>query len=412
DEEHEWSYKQGHLPGYRFPQYHARDVAEKLAELTGATVLLGSATPSLESYRRTEQGRYRLLEMGHRVMDRALSPVQIVDMRQELRMGNTSIFSRDLQEAIEQTLAAKQQVILFLNRRGAHSFVMCRDCGWVQSCEHCDVPMSSHRGLPYLLCHQCNAAVAMPQHCPRCLSPRVKHFGVGTQQVEEFAQHSFPEARILRWDRDTAQGRGAHERLLTRFAGGQADILIGTQMIAKGLDLPLVTLVGVISADTALHLPDFRAGERTFQLLTQVAGRAGRGVLSGRVILQTYSPLHYAIQCASRHHYHDFYRYELAFRREHAYPPFSPLVKLVYSDASPRSAQEQAEQMALRLRVRCAQLGLPGTEVIGPAPSFFGKLRGKYRWQLLVRGAYARYLVREAPPGIGWEVDVDPGTVL
>jgi primosomal protein N' (replication factor Y) len=435
DEEHEWTYKQGHLPGYRFPQYHARDVAEKLAALTGAMVILGSATPAIESYHRAEQGRYRLLEMGQRVLPQltpaapvlslpddldeegygaagSLSPVQIVDMRQELRSGNRNILSRDLQRALRVTLAARQQAILFLNRRGAHSFVMCRDCGWVQKCTHCDVPMSSHLALDYLICHQCSATGAIPHHCPQCLSPRVKHFGVGTQQVEQVAQELFPDARILRWDRDTARGKGAHERLLARFASGQADILIGTQMIAKGLDLPLVTLVGIISADTALHLPDFRSAERTFGLLTQVAGRAGRSALGGKVVLQTYTPLHYAIQCASRHDFHDFYRYELGFRREHAYPPFASLVKLVFSDPAPRVAEEQAANMAERLRIRCAQLGLPATEIIGPAPAYFGKLRGKYRWQLLVRGSHARDLIRETPPGFGWEVDVDPASVL
>lgn len=435
DEEHEWTYKQGHLPGYRFPQYHARDVAERLAALTGATVILGSATPAIESYRRAEQGQYRLLEMGQRVLPQltpaapvltlppemdeegygaagTLSPVQIVDMRQELRGGNSNIFSRDLQRALRVTLAARQQAILFLNKRGAHSFVMCRDCGWVQQCMNCDVPMTSHLGVDYLICHQCSATAAIPHHCPQCLSPRVKHFGVGTQQVEQMAQQLFPDARILRWDRDTARGKGAHERLLARFASGQADILIGTQMIAKGLDLPLVTLVGIISADTALHLPDFRSAERTFGLLTQVAGRAGRSALGGKVVLQTYSPLHYAIQCASRHDFHDFYRYELGFRREHAYPPFAALVKLVFSDPAPRVAEEQAGFMAERLRLRCAQLGLPATEIIGPAPAYFGKLRGKYRWQLVVRGSHARELVRETPPGFGWEVDVDPATVL
>lgn len=432
DEEHEWTYKQGHLPGYRFPHYHARDVAAKLAELTGATVLLGSATPAIESYHRAERGRYHLLEMGQRVVAHlrvaerasrddyppeddappAIPPVQIVDMRQELRVGNTSIFSRDLRRAVEETLAAGQQTILFLNRRGSHSFVMCRDCGWVQECVNCDAPMTFHRGLPYLICHQCSATVPIPTFCPQCFSPRVKQFGVGTQQVEVVAQQLFPDARLLRWDRDTTQEKGAHERILSRFAAGQADVLIGTQMIAKGLDLPLVTLVGIISADTALHLPDFRSAERTFQLLTQVAGRAGRSMLGGRAILQTYSPQHYAIQNASRHDFREFYRHELAFRREHAYPPFAPLVKLLYSDVSPRDAEAQATRMAQRLRQRCAQLGLPATEVIGPAPAFFGKLRGKYRWQLLVRGAHARPLVRETLPGLGWEVDVDPLSVL
>ena len=423
DEEHEWSYKQGHLPGYSFPHYHARDVAEQIAAQTGALLLLGSATPALESYYRADRGPYRLLEMGERVArqlapedERApgLSPVTVVDMRQELREGNSTIFSRMLREALAEVLEAQQQAILFLNRRGAHSFVMCRDCGWVQQCERCYVPMSHHRSLDYLICHQCRSRAAQAAICPRCLSPRIKQFGLGTQQVEEVTQRLFPDARILRWDSDSTRKKGAHEKLLAQFAAGQADILVGTQMVAKGLDLPLVTLVGVISADTALHLPDFRAAERTFQLLTQVAGRAGRGPLGGRVVLQSYTPHHYAIQSASQHNYHAFYRHELAFRRQHAYPPFTTLIKLVYRASSPRAAEEAATEYAAQLRERLAQAGYAGVEIIGPTPSFFGKLHGRYRWQVVVRGPHAdaRALLRSHPPSIGWEIDVDPSSML
>jgi primosomal protein N' (replication factor Y) len=240
----------------------------------------------------------------------------------------------------------------------------------------------------------------------------VKHFGVGTQQVEAVAQALFPSARVLRWDFDTTRKKGEHERLLSNFAAGQADILIGTQMIAKGLDLPLVTLVGIISADTALHLPDFRSGERTFQLMTQVAGRAGRSRLGGRVILQTYSPLHYAIQAAARHDYSAFYRHEIAFRFEHAYPPAAPLVRLVYHNASPREAEAGASRVAAQLSERLAQLGLPATDIMGPAPAFFQRIREKYRWQVVIRGRGARELLSEMSLGVGWEVDVDPVSML
>jgi primosomal protein N' (replication factor Y) len=444
DEEHEGAYQQGHLPGLRFPTYHARDVAAQIAKTTGATVILGSATPALESYYRAERGDYRLLEMGQRVWTQlpavdiprntqhstpniqhptpntqhatrntgGLAPVQIVDMRQELRVGNPSIFSRALQEAIGETLAAQQQAILFLNRRGMHAFVMCRDCGWTQQCPRCDHPMTYHAGADYLICHQCSLTQGIATICPNCLSPRVKHFGVGTEQVEAIAQQLFPSARLLRWDRDSTRKKGDHERILGVFASGQADLLIGTQMIAKGLDLPLVTLVGIISADTALNLPDFRSGERTFQLMTQVAGRAGRSVLGGRVILQTYSPLHYAIQAAARHDYTAFYRHEIAFRQEHAYPPTSPLVRLLYRNASPREAEAHSHKIGAQARLLLAQLGLPATEVLGPAPAFFGRIRGSYRWQLLIRGVAARELVRELPLGIGWEIDVEPLSLL
>ncbi len=437
DEEHEWTYKQGELPGWQFPHYHARDVAEQLARLTGAVVILGSATPSLEAYERARRGRYRLLRLRERVvahanpqdhfrllarhavpderverLDGALPPVEVVDLRAELKAGNTSMFSRALQRAIVTALAAGQQVILFLNRRGSHTFVMCRDCGWVPACDRCDIPFTYHAGAARLSCHQCNRHAPIPAICPRCLSPRVKHFGIGTEQVEAAARERFPGARILRWDRDTVSRPEDHERLLHTFAAGEADILIGTQMIAKGLDLPLVTVVGVITADTALHLPDFRAAERTFQLLTQVAGRAGRSALGGRVIVQTYTPQHYAILAAAAHDYERFFEAEMAFRREHAYPPVTRLIKLTTTSPNAAEAEKAARQLADRLRQRARQLGLGNVDVLGPAPAFFARLRGRYRWHLFLRGADALVLLRHTSIPFGWNVDVDPLDVL
>ena len=329
DEAHDTSYKQDEpIP---LPPYHARDAAIALGQLTGATVLLGSATPDLVTYYRARQGVYHLLQLPHRILPDALGtplepsagsepqahglpPVRIVDLRQELRAGNRSIFSRPLQEALRRTLEANEQAILFLNRRGAATFVLCRDCGYVARCPNCETPLTLHRKMTgktasspgNLVCHHCNHQQQSPSHCPDCGGQRIRYFGLGTERVEDAVRELYPEARLLRWDRDTATGPD-HERHLQAFVDHRVDVLIGTQMIAKGLDLPLVTLVGVISADTALYLPDYGAAERTFQLLTQVAGRAGRSLRGGQVIVQTYNPDHYAIQAASRHDYATFY---------------------------------------------------------------------------------------------------------
>ncbi len=454
DEEHEWSYKQD-----RTPRYHARDVALRRAELEGASVILGSATPSVESYFQAQQGHYTLIEMPQRVMahrkqieaqksdyhstdertvtsarlsaglraaetDAArrpelveglyteLPPVQIVDLRQELRAGNRSIFSRALQQGLARVLSAGEQAILFLNRRGAATFVMCRDCGHVLRCRRCEAPLTYHTSEVGLICHHCNQREMQPQLCPVCASPRIKHFGIGTQRVEAVVRQMFPAARVVRWDRDTTRRKGAHENILQRFVKGEADIMVGTQMVAKGLDLPLVTLVGVVTADTALHLPDFRAGERTFQLLTQVAGRAGRSILGGQVIIQTYDPNHYAIQAASRHSFADYYRYELAFRREHAYPPFRKLVRLVYADSKAEKAQAEAERLAGALANKIARLGLPETTLIGPAPAFLQRLRGQTRWHLMVRAPDPHALLAGLRFPVGWRIDVDPVSLL
>jgi primosomal protein N' (replication factor Y) len=440
DEEHEWTYKQQEMP-----RYQARDVAVKLAELTGAVVVLGSATPDLTSYYRARRGEYKLLHLPKRIMghqrhieeqrerfhlgdrpDRTqtlgseyevarymdLPPVRVVDLRSELRAGNTSIFSRALQRALAETLAAGEQAILFLNRRGAATFVLCRDCGFVMKCPLCDVPLTYHSDRSDLLCHHCSYVRAMPQRCPECASKRIKFFGIGTQTVERVVREQFPEARVLRWDRDVTGTKGAHEAILSQLVHGQADVLVGTQMLAKGLDLPWVTLVGVVTADTALHLPDFRASERTFQLLTQVAGRAGRSILGGKVIIQTYAPQHFCIQAASRHDYEGFYQQELSFRREQGYPPFSRLVRLLFAHASASRCEEESEKLQRLLTDQVRRLGLPDVSVIGPAPCFFARVRGRYRWQLVLRGANPLRLLERVSLGLGWQVDVDPVSLL
>ncbi|MBN1400796.1 MAG: primosomal protein N' [Anaerolineae bacterium] len=446
DEEHEWSYKQENPP-----RYHTRDVAIQLAELSGATCILGSATPSLESAYRAECGEYAYLHMPDRIMghrriiaqqraslkgdsamghwqaeriesagaedqDEALyadlPPVSVVDMRAELRAGNRSILSRVLQSALSQALAAGEQTILFLNRRGSATFVMCRDCGHVLQCPRCDVPLTYHARVSELICHHCNYRCAPPAQCPNCWSRRIRYFGTGTQRVEEMVQDSYPQARIVRWDLDTTGGRQSHGELLDRFIQGEADIMVGTQMIAKGLDLPRVTLVGVITADTMLNLPDLRASERTFQLLTQVAGRAGRSILGGRVIIQTYTPQHPAIVAASQHDFRMFYEGEIAFRREHWYPPFSRLIRLVYSHPSAERAAHETRALHARLEERIARLGLAEVDLIGPAPAFFARVRGESRWHVIVRGADPHALLRGVDLPTGWRVDVDPVSLL
>lgn len=438
DEEHEPTYKQESTP-----HYHAREVALELARRVGATVILGSATPDIETYYRATRGEFQLLELPKRIMGHTqtipkqksqnpnpksslrdlgsengdaryvdLPPVEIVDLRAELKAGNRSIFSRALEREMARVLAANEQVILFLNRRGNATFVLCRDCGYVFKCQRCDNPMTFHGAGNELQCHHCGRRDRVPTKCPNCGSARIRYFGIGTEKVEEELKRLFPSARPLRWDLDVTQGKDSHEAILELFMQHQADVLIGTQMIAKGLDLPLITLVGVISADTSLNLPDFRAGERTFQLLTQVAGRAGRSVLGGKAIIQTYNPDHYAIQAASRHDYRAFYEREIAFRREQGYPPYSRLIRLLYTNASAPRAREELLRLHRMLETRIAQKGLPALDMIGPAPAFFHRVRGEYRYQILVRGKNPHALVEDIAFPLGWRVDVDPVSVL
>ena len=440
DEEHETSYKQE-----RTPRYHARTVAIEMGRIHGIPVLLGSATPALETYYAARSGEIRLLGLPRRIigyrgdftkapqaplanaefaglsssllprsseLEGDLPRVQVVDMRQELRAGNRSMFSRALSSAMTRVLAAGQQAILYLNRRGAATFVMCRDCGHVEMCPRCAVPLTYHDQEGTLICHHCSRRYPVPSVCGSCDSKRIRYFGSGTEKVEDAVRLEFATARTLRWDRDVTGAKGAHDAILNRFITHQADVLVGTQMIAKGLDLPLVTLVGVVAADTGLFLPDFRASERTFQLLTQVAGRAGRSTLGGQVIVQTYHPDHYAIVAASRHDYEEFYRQEMAFRREQGYPPVRRLARLTFHHTQRAKAQAEATRMAQQLNAEIARLALEETDLIGPAPCFFSRQRDTYRWHIIVRAPDPVVLLRHLPIPLGWRLDVDPVDLL
>ena len=411
DEEQEWTYKQHD----KSPRYHTRDVAIKLAELTGAVVILGSATPDVETFYHAQMGDYRLLQLPRRVTPRdgsAMPQVEVVDLREELKAGNRSLFSRSLSQAMSKAVANGEQVILFLNRRGAATFIQCRSCGFVLRCRRCEVPLTYHLAEDILACHQCNYRMPVPQICPRCLRHRIKFLGIGTQKLEQEAGHSFPQARLLRWDSDVTRGKHSHDEILGKFRAHQADILIGTQMIAKGLDLPLVTLVGVVSADTGLNLPDFRAGERTFQLLSQVAGRAGRGTLGGRVIIQTYAPEHYAIQAAAEHDYASFYDKEIDYRRQLHNPPFTRLACLIYSHTNDALCQREAERMKRLLSQEIESQGIADIELIGPAPAYIHRLRGRFRWQLILRGSELSAFLSQIPFPQGWTVDIDPAGLV
>jgi len=404
DEEHEWTYKQDNSP-----RYHARDVAIKLAELARAVVILGSATPDVETFYHAQAGDYHLLQLPERVTPgETLPQVEVVDLREELKAGNRSSLSRSLSQAIAKAVGNRQQVILFLNRRGGATFVQCRSCGFVLRCRRCETALTHHFAEDALVCHQCNHRTPVPQVCPRCLSRRIKFLGIGTQKLEQEVSLAFPQARLLRWDSDATTGRYSHEKILGRFRAHDADILIGTQMIAKGLDLPLVTLVGVVSADTALNLPDFRAGERTFQLLSQVAGRAGRGIWGGQAIIQTYSPEHYAIQAAARHDYASFYGREIEYRRQLRNPPFSRLACLVYSHTNDVVCQREAERMKRQLATEIAARGIDDLSLIGPAPAFIHRLRGRFRWQIILRGSEPSTLLSQITIPQNWTVDIDP----
>ncbi|MBM3119873.1 MAG: primosomal protein N' [Chloroflexi bacterium] len=407
DEEHEWTYKQSD----KSPRYHARDVAIKLAELSGAIVILGSATPDVETFYKAQQGEYQLIELKERITPWGPSPlpeVEIVDLRDELKSGNRSLFSRSLSGAMADALANHEQVILFLNRRGMSTFVQCRVCGFVFGCPHCSAALTYHSATEKLICHHCRYTIVLPVVCPVCLSHRLKFMGIGTQRVEDEVRHFFPQARTLRWDKDVTSSRRAHEELLDKFRSHEADILIGTQMVAKGLDLPQVTLAGVISADTGLNFPDFRAGERTFQLLCQVAGRAGRGFTPGRVIIQTYSPEHYAIQTASKHDYLAFYMQEIDYRRKFSYPPFSRLARLTFSHTNEIACHREAQRVRRLLSAEVDRQGIPDFRLIGPAPAFVPRVRGHYQWQIILCGIDLVDFLDDIALPRGWVVDIDP----
>ncbi|MCS7286750.1 MAG: primosomal protein N' [Anaerolineae bacterium] len=430
DEEHDRSYK-----SQKRPYYHARDVAMELGRITGSVVILGSATPDLGTFYRARKGEIHLLELPKRILwkphdlkgkkpfilkerddlySSGLPPVEIVDMREEFKAGHRGIFSRTLIKALEKTLNAGEQAILFLNRRGTATFIICSNCGYVAKCKRCDVPLTYHRGnktrAPSFLCHHCGRHYQIPANCPACGSPHIRYFGLGTEKVEDEVIRLFPSARTLRLDRDTVVWKHAHQVILEKFASRQADILVGTQMIAKGLDLPYVTLVGVISADTALHLPDLWAAERTFQLLMQVAGRAGRSPLGGRVIIQTYTPNHYAIELAARHDYEGFFKKEMEFRHLHNYPPLRGIIRLLYQHSSEKSCREKAENLYRNLIHLIGQR--EEVHLIGPVPCFFSRLRGRYRWQIILLAPNPQALLEEIILPGGWKIEVDPVSLL
>ncbi len=418
DECHDDSYYQRERPSY-----HARTLAVEYARLSRAVCLLGSATPDVGSFYRARQGRWQYLQMPQRILahagegaavsTRRLPPVRVVDMRAELKGGNRSIFSLALQEALRETLERREQAILFLNRRGTATYVFCRDCGYTLRCPQCDTPLTFHTGSGALLCHHCGYRRRMPRTCPQCGGTRIRQFGTGTEKVEEAVKALFPQTRTLRWDQDTTRRKGAHGRILEQFAARQADVLIGTQMLAKGLDLPFVTLVGVVLADVGLNLPDYRAGERVFQVLTQVAGRAGRSARGGQVILQTFDPAHYVIRAAARHDYAAFYRREIEKRRGMGYPPFTRLVRLLYRHLDNETARQAAADMAERLREEIAAQGRRATSLIGPVPCFFARLGGVYRWHVIVRGPQPESIVRPLLPlPDNWRVEIEPVSLL
>ncbi|MGA9225361.1 MAG: primosomal protein N' [Mesobacillus sp.] len=376
DEEHETSYKQEENP-----RYHARDVAIQRAKTYNCPVVLGSATPSLESFARAQKGRYTLLSLPKRMNNQALPTVEIVDMREELRTGNRSMFSVKLFEKLKDRIEKKEQTVLFLNKRGHSSFVMCRDCGYVMNCPHCDITLTYHRYNEQMKCHYCGHEDRVPTICPECNSEHIRYFGTGTQKVEEELNKLLPEARVIRMDVDTTGRKGSHERLLTAFQEGQADILLGTQMIAKGLDFPNITLVGVLSADTMLHLPDFRSSEKTFQLLTQVSGRAGRHQLPGEVVIQTYTPEHYSVELAGTQDYDLFYQQEMMVRKVHQYPPFYFISLVTVSHGELMKVVSVTEKVAKFISSRLSKEAV----VLGPVASPIPRINDRYRYQCLIK---------------------------
>ena len=408
DEEHETTYKQEDVP-----RYHARDVAEQRAILNNCPLVLGSATPSLESYYKAKKGEYKLIRLTKRVEERLLPKVKIVDMRMELATRKrVAIFSKVLLDAIEKVLKIGKQAIIFLNRRGFSTFVNCRKCGLVLKCKRCDTVLVYHYENKKLICHYCNYTLKPPEICPKCRSGYISYFGIGTERVESEIGHNFSGARVARMDSDSTAQRGSHERILGEFKSGGTALLVGTQMIAKGLDFPQVTLVGVVSADISLNLPDFRASEKTFNLLTQVAGRAGRGEDGGEVIVQTYAPSHYAVLAAAKHDYEKFYSQEIVSRKELLFPPFIHLVKMTVRARNEEATMKAAGELAECLRAEDGAL-----KISGPVPAPILRMRGYFRYNILLKAkdrltisGLLRKVLNDfkKPHGVLVAVDVDP----
>ena len=415
DECHDSSYYQADPPFY-----HAVTAAQMYARLLGAVCVLGSATPTVWQRSRAEEGTgergVRRLELPRRIFEAGLPPVQVVDMRDELKAGQRGIFSRFLLKELESTLARGEQAILFLNRRGTATYIFCRDCGHVLRCPNCETPLTLHiEEKERLLCHHCGYERGKPSTCPSCGGRHIREYGLGSERVETEIKSILPRARTLRWDWETTREKHSHEMILTHFAAHRADILIGTQMLAKGLDLPLVTLVGIVLADVGLYLPDPFAGERVFQVLTQVAGRAGRSERGGKVVLQTFDPANQVIQSAARHDVNGFYRYELEQRRRLGYPPFSRLVRLEFRHQDASTARSEAQKLAGKLSKLLASGPSTSLTIIGPAPSFFAKIGGYNRWQIILRAPEPVSVLRDEAISrqlMDWRVEVDPISLL
>jgi len=426
DEEHEWTYKQNESS----PRYHAREVAMQIAGISRSVVLLGSASPDLESFIRSKRGRYEFAELRQRFIPHSrvndigrseLASVSVVDMREELKVGNRDILSRSLYQSIDETLKLGEQIILFLNRRGASSFVQCRSCGSVIKCGSCDISLTYHSQYDRLVCHYCGRNRLFPSNCPSCTEDSLGRYGLGTQSVAKRIDELFPDANALRWDRDVATRPKQYESIIDQFSSRSSSILIGTQLVAKGHHFPNVTLVGVISADIGLNMPDFRSGEKVFQTLCQVSGRAGRGERPGKVIIQTYQPEHYAVVAASKQDYRSFFDMESAYRKLNAYPPFTRLIRLVREDTNNSRAEKQAKGLVNELFDERNKWGLSDTDVFGPLPAFPSRVKGRYRWQIILKGPNPRILLDKVnqlaydgnrAEGLnGWSVDINPVSV-
>lgn len=423
DEEHETTYQSD-----RRPRYDAREVAWKRAEQHGAVLLLGSATPSVSTYMRAMPGvrpenRLELIELRRRVMNRPMPEVEVVDMRGEFERGNRSIFSARLASELRRCLDEGHQAMLYINRRGHSTFVSCRACGYSVRCDQCDVAMTWHQAENALRCHYCGKTLPPPKKCPQCGSSYIRFFGAGTQKVQEEVRRLFPDARVVRMDVDTTREKDAHQRILERFRDGDANVLVGTQMIAKGLDFPNVTLVGVVAADTTLNLPDYRSVERSFQLITQVAGRAGRADAPGRVVVQTYEPDHYGIRLAAAQDYRAFYTRESAWRRAAMYPPFSVIARIIYSGRDEEAVRSAAQADEARLRAYLDETGARRDALqLAAVEAPIRQIRGEMRWQLLLKlyfradleGVSARMqaLADAAPEGVRAELEVNPNSLI
>jgi len=416
DEEHEGSYKSD-----SDPKYHAREVAEMKSGLTGCKVVLGSATPAVETYYRAVQGEMELFTLKERADGAKMPEIRTVDMREELKRNNRSIFSQELISGIEECLSKKEQVILFLNRRGFSTFVSCRSCGYVYTCDSCDISLTYHHDSGMLTCHYCGKSRKLDKLCPSCGSKYIKYFGIGTERLESEARRQFPGARTLRMDFDTTRKKDSHESIYRKFKNHEADILIGTQMVAKGLDFKNVTLVGIIAADLSLNLPDFRSGERTFQLITQVSGRAGRGKKSGKVIVQTYNPDNSSITHAVNGDYEGFFRDEIEIRRHMEYPPFSDIMSINMSSVNEELLIKSIQNVGIILKNIAA--GCDRIELLGPSPCMISKIKDSYRWQLILKGRiepeFADYirktiydLTKDVYNSIRISMDINPASLL